>query len=295
MKRVKLSQIFLVVSVCSTLFCNVSTADDNVFIGDSKWQKSLIKNGFYRSLGFYSGYYYYGEVDTRKNDAEVMHMDLLMFGLMGQIGHISQGIKLEGTLRLNYALGLYTGGILDADNPDRNGKPVKSIDGASMGDIGLKGGYNLLKHSSYTSLYLQTGLGYFLNRNELTSMKRIQGYLYVPLEVEGEVLLNQKLAFTYGGGYRYFIFGNHLSENTTTERGKLKVTQKQGFGFSAFIGANFFTKSQELRLLRLVYEYWSVGDSKTSPMVSVYTGDTHYFYEPKNSTHRVFIQYSFGF
>lgn len=30
-------------------------------------------------------------------------------------------------------------------------------------------------------------------------------------------------------------------------------------------------------------------------LVSVYTGDTHYFYEPKNSTHRVFIQYSFGF
>lgn len=32
-----------------------------------------------------------------------------------------------------------------------------------MGDIELKGGYNLLKHLSYTPLYLQTGLGYFLN------------------------------------------------------------------------------------------------------------------------------------
>lgn len=77
--------------------------------------------------------------------------------------------------------------------------------------------------------------------------------MYVPLEIEGEVFLNQKLAFTYGGGYRYFIFGNHLSEEATIKRGKLKVTQKQGFGFSAFIGANFFIKSQELRL---VYEYW---------------------------------------
>ncbi|MCX2716577.1 hypothetical protein OQH61_02380 [Helicobacter sp. MIT 21-1697] len=297
MKTMNIYKTFMTISSLCVLLCNVSVGDDTIFAADSqsKWQKSLIKQGFYRSLGFYSGYYHYGEVDTRRNNERVMRMDLLMLGLMGQMGFVSQrGVKLEGTLRLNYALGKYTGGILDADNPDRNGQSATSIDGASIADIELKGGYNLLRSLNAT-LYFQTGLGYYLNRNELITMKRIQGYFYVPLELEGETLLTSRIALTYGGGYRYFIFGNHFTENATTERGNLRVTQKEGFGLSAFIGANFFTKTQELRSLRLVYEYWKIGDSERRPVTSVYTNVTHYFYEPKNSTHRVFIQYSFGF
>lgn len=297
MKAMKLSQIFITMFLFCVLFCAVSKADESVFAGDSqsKWQKSLIKNGFYRSFGFYSGYYRYTEFDTKDNDSFIMSLNTLMFGLMGQIGHISQGIKLEGTLRLNYALGVYTGGILDPDNPDRDGERLYSMKGATAGDIELKGGYNLLRHSNL-SLYVQTGLGYHLNRTEFIVMDRIQGYLYVPLEIEGELPFKQNIVLTYGGGYRYLIFGNHLSTASKYGyTGDVRVTQKEGFGFSAFIGANFFTKSQELRSLRLVYEYWNIGDSKSIRTESIYTGDEVYLYEPKNSTHRVFIQYSFGF
>ena len=290
MKAMKLSQFFITMFLFCVLFCGMSKADESIFAGDSqsKWQKSLIKQGFYRSLGFYSGYYRYTE-------PTVMHIDTLMFGLIGQIGHISQGIKLEGTLRVNYALGLYTGGILDPDNPDRDGEKAYGMDGSVAGDIELKSGYNLL-HSSNATLYLQTGLGYHLNRNEFISMDRIQGYFYVPLEIEGEALLNSKIAFTYGGGYRYLIFGNHLSTASKYGyTGDVRVTQKEGFGFSAFIGANFFNKARELRSFRLVYEYWNIGDSKSIRTESIYTGNEVYLYEPKNNTHRLFIQYSFGF
>ena len=198
-------------------------------------------------------------------------------------------------MRVNYALGLYTGGILDPDNPDRDGEKAYGMDGSVAGDIELKGGYNLL-HSSNATLYLQTGLGYHLNRNEFMSMDRIQGYFYVPLEIEGEALLNSKIAFTYGGGYRYLIFGNHLSTASKYGyTGDVRVTQKEGFGFSAFIGANFFNKARELRSFRLVYEYWNIGDSKSIRTESIYTGNEVYLYEPKNNTHRLFIQYSFGF
>lgn len=261
----------------------------------SKWQSGLIKNGYYRSLGFYSGYYHYGEVDTMGD--RVMRMDTLMFGLIGQMGLVSQsGVKLEGTLRLNYALGVYTGSILDVDNEARNGERLKSIIGAVAGDLELKAGYNMLKHfSTHHTLYLQGGLGYHLNRTEFIAFKRYQGYFYVPLELEGESAIYNNLILTYGGGYRYLIFGNHFTDISTSYNGNLRVTQKDGFGANAFIGVNFYTKAGEVRNVRLVYEYWSIEASKPSAMQSVYTGEIYYFYEPKNSTHRVFLQYSFGF
>lgn len=280
------------------LLCYLSSifGDDRVSIqGDSKWQPQLMKNGFYRSLGVYSGYYFYGEVDTRTNE-EVMHMSLFMFGLSGQMGVVARNAyKLEGTLRVNYGYGKYVGGVLDVDNEERNGKPLTARNAVLIGDVELKAGYNLLSNLSYISLYAQSGLGYYLNRNEMTSMYRIQGYLYVPLEFEGEAILNDKIALSYGAGYRYLIFGNHLSREPTGLNGKVDVIQKDGFSWHGFVGMNFFTKAGQLRSLRLVYEYWSIGDSPKSAMSSVYTGDIQYLYEPKNRTHRVFLQYSFGF
>ena len=284
--------IFYRIFVIFAISCTLNAADiDFTSNTQSKWQTGLIKSGLYRSLGFYSGYYRY-------NEPEVMSMDTLMFGLMGQVGLISQaGVKLEGTLRVNYALGRYTGSILDVDNPDRNGESLNSLIGSIAGDVELKGGYNLLGSLERATLYLQTGLGYYLNRTEFIVMDRIQGYLYVPLELEGEVLINPKIAFTYGGGYRYLIFGNHLSK--TTKYGAtddLRVTQKEGFSFAAFIGANFFTKSQQWRSVRLIYEYWNIGDSDTVRTTSIYNpSNVVNLYEPKNNTHRLFIQYSFGF
>lgn len=258
-------------------------------------QKSLMKSGLYRSLGFYTGYHHYGEVAY--DGSRVMRVDSATFGLLGELGVINPlGVKLEGSARLGYALGIYTGGILDTDNEQRNGQKLVSIMGMLAGDVELKSGYNLLRASHRASLYIQGGLGYFFNRTEFLVMDRLQGYLYVPLELEGEVHIGNKGVLNYGLGYRYLIFGNHLS--TASEYGfndDYYVTQKDGFGLSAFIGRTYYGKDSTLRSIRLVYEYWHIDMAKPMRTSSSITGNATAIYEPENSTHRLLLQYSYRF
>lgn len=281
-----------------SLFSYLSVAlanDARVLESNSAFQKSLVKQaGFYRSLGFYTGYYHYGEVD--RGGGRVMRMDTAMLGFLAQLGGISQsGLKLESTFRINYALGVYTGSILDADDDSRDGTPAKNITAAVAGDIELKAGYGLIRAES-SNLFLQSGLGYHLNRTEFMPAERIQGYFYVPLEIDGEVAISNGYALSYGVGYRYLIFGNHFtaaSKYGFTD--DLKTTQKKGFGASAFIGLNYFSEDNNLRQVKLVYEYWSIEGSNPLDTRSFYTNNPVSIYEPKNATHRVFIQYHFAF
>lgn len=255
----------------------------------------VYKSGFYSSLGFYTGYYHYGEID--RNGGRVMRMDTAMFGLSGQLGNVTSfGLKLDATARFNYALGQYTGGILDPDNKDRNGKALRQPVGALAGDVELRVGYDLLHFLPTSSLFLQSGVSYHANRTEIISMLRYQGYLYLPIELEGHSQISQTLALSYGGGYRYLIFGNHFSQSTRFGfMDNYSVLQHDGFGALGYIGANFLTKDGGMRSVRLVYEYWSIEAAQGAPIRSIYTGQPVTLYEPKNSTHRVFLQYSFGF
>lgn len=276
-------------------FLGTAQGDEYASANSSKFSHSLVKKGMYRSLGFYTGYHHYGEFG--RDGSRFMRMDTATFGLMGQLGlAATSGLKLEGSARINYALGLYTGSILDTDNADRNGRKLHSITGALMGDVELKGGYNLLRGGGATSLYLQSGLGYFLNRTEFITMDRIQGYLYVPLELEGEAQLNARVALNYGAGYRYLVFGNHTS--TASKYGfndDYYVKQKSGFGANAFIGATYYNSEGALRSVRLIYEYWHIGAADPMRTSSSITGNETAIYEPENSTHRVLLQYSYGF
>ncbi len=257
----------------------------------------LVKDGMYYALGTFLGYYNYNEVD--EFGSPFMRMDTAIFGLSGQVGIAAQnGLKAEGAIKIGYALGLYSGSILDVDNQERNGQRLYSITGTTAGDMELKAGYNLLKlfgmHSA--SLYLQSGVGYYITRTEFIVMDRVQGYLYVPIELEGEAQLNQDIALSYGGGYRFFALGNHFSAASKYGvEDDYFVLQRQGFGAFGFIGINYLNTNRALRSVRLVYEYWSIGAADPMLTTSSYTGAQGYIYEPKNSTHRVLLQYSFGF
>lgn len=266
------------------LFCTASYAEGLIY-----------KSGFYSSLGFYTGYYHYGEIG--RDSSRVMRMDTAMFGLSGQLGSVTSfGLKLEGTARFNYALGVYTGGILDTDNDSRNGRKLQQPTGAIAGDVELKVGYDFLHFVPTSSLFLQSGVGYHANRTEVIPMTRFQGYFYLPIELDGHSQISQNLAISYGGGYRYLIFGNHFSASTRYGfTDDYSVLQHDGFGALAYIGANFLTKDGGMRSVRLVYEYWSIEAADAMRTTSIYTGKPTALYEPKNSTHRVFLQYSFGF
>lgn len=276
--------------ICISLMLTNALANENL---------SLLKKGVYKSLGYMMGYYRYGEFNN--NGAHFMHFDTLFFGLTGQLGAVyGSGIKLEGTLRTNFAMGAYTGHALEVDNPDRYdgslGQRVQSLTGAFNTDSELKAGYNFLRANQMASFYVQTGVGYYFSRTEFITMDRLQGYLYVPLEIEGELVLNPKVCLNYGGGYRHLIFGNHFSAASKYGvENDYSTTQRQGFGASAFIGANFRVQDGGFRQARIVYEYWRIGEGDTMRTIATNSGNAVGIHEPQNATHRIFLQYSFIF
>ena len=159
----------------------------------------------------------------------------------------------------------------------------------------LKVGYNLLKPflAENASLYLQGGVGYYFNRTDLVAMHRLQGYLYIPIHLEGELALSEKWALNYMGGLNAFILGNHFSSKGHNSK-DLNVLQHEGLGARAFLGATYKTTSDRINSFRLVYEYWSVEGSPSVAMTD-YAGNQIALYEPKNSSHILTLQYIWNF
>ncbi|TLD81725.1 hypothetical protein LS68_001470 [Helicobacter sp. MIT 05-5293] len=261
------------------------------------WGNDVFKENFYKSLGVSIGWYNYSEQD--ENGGFIMSINTARLSFVGNLGYATRGVKLEGILEASYGLGIYTGSILDTDNSDRNGEAVQNLDGVFTGNIDLKAGYDLLKpfHQDNAKLYFQSGIGYFLNRNEFMSANRLQGYLYVPLELEGEVRLpaQKSMALNFLLGYRYFILGNHFTAASNYGfTDDYHTIQKNGFGINALLGATYL-KDSNRRGVYLVYEYWNIGAANPMRTQSIVTGDSVAIYEPKNSSHIVRLQFSFGF
>lgn len=90
---------------------------------------------------------------------------------------------------------------------------------------------------------------------------RLQGYLYVPLEIEGEIKIsspNAPTALNFLLGYRYLILGNHFT--ATSNYGftdDYHVIQKKGFGINALLGITFLENSHR----RGIYLVMSIGIS----------------------------------
>lgn len=257
----------------------------------------VIKEGFYKSLGFGLGYYYYGEWDQA--GAPFMHTDEALFGIVGNVGYTKNGFKAEVLADANFVVGLYTGGVLDSSDPDLIGKPLKQPTSATIYHGELKAGYNLLEflNVSNATLYAQAGVGYRFYRDGFLSMVRHQGYLYVPFEIEGEVRLKQNLGLQYMLGYNYLVFGDHKSLASQWHFSEdLIVKQDSGFGLKSFVGLSFKTKSENINTIRLVYEFWSIAASPSSAFAtSSVTGSSGYLYEPRNKTHTITLQYLYSF
>ncbi|WP_394995221.1 hypothetical protein [uncultured Helicobacter sp.] len=258
----------------------------------------VIKEGLYKSLGFGLGYYYYGEWD--QVGAPFMHTDEALFGIVGNLGYAKNGIKVEVSADASFVIGLYTGSVLDSSNPDLKGKPLKQPTSATIYHGEFKAGYDLLSHffgASNATLYAQAGVGYRFYRDGFLSMVRHQGYLYVPLEIEGEVRLGRKLGLEYLLGYNYLVFGDHKSLASQWHFSEdLIVKQDSGFGLKSFVGLSFKTKSENINTIRLVYEFWSIAASPSSAFAtSSVTGSSGYLYEPRNKTHTITLQYLYSF
>lgn len=258
-------------------------------------ESSLLKQGFYKSVGIGGGYYYYGEVI--RNDEFFMRLDNLVFNLAGNVGYITRfGLKLDAYIDANFALGIYTGGVQDTVKRENNGRYAMNASMSTYYHAQTLLGYNFLAFlTPKASLYLQAGGGYYFNRHDLNSYERLQGYVYVPIELESEIVLNDKWALNLMGGFKYFIFGHHLTQTTKQHFDRdFNASQKNGLGASGFVGARYRTKSGEINSFGLRYEYWHIGHSSIGYMTD-YAGNYDGAVEPKNTSHIVTFQYAWEF
>ena len=269
-----------------------------LFLGLAQAQPSLIKEGLYKSLGIGTGYYYYGEVG--RQGEHLMHLDFMLFNVNGNIGYIADsGGRVDFSADANIAFGVYTGRVLDTSNAEENGKFLQSIDGNSFYHLELKGGFDILRafgdfgESRSASVYALGGLGYYFNNNNFDADYRLQGYLYLPLGLEGEIGLGERFMLNYAGFFHLFILGNHFTSRGHFSK-DLDVLQSEGLGAKAYIGATYKTKHDRINSFRLVYEYWSLAGSPAVAMTD-YTGKQVALYEPKNSSHILTLQYLWNF
>ncbi|MGX2983948.1 hypothetical protein ACWIWK_00485 [Helicobacter sp. 23-1048] len=264
--------------------------------------QDLIRDGFYRHIGFGVSYWRYLEVDSRNNDAFIMRIEAPMFNIAGNIGYVSaNGVKFDGSIDANVAVPFswYTGSTRDERDPNNDGKFVNQPDFSSYYRAQGLVGYNFLNGASErTTLYLQTGVGYFFSRNDSTPLERLQGYFHIPLQLESEIVLSNSLALNLMGGVNWVLFGNHLSRGTReNSTANLNTIQRKGlFGASGSVGLRYKTNAGNVSMIRLMYEYFRVGDSERSPNMYVWGGvDPVSYIEPKNSTHILTFQYFWSF
>lgn len=271
---------------------NESSLDINPYSRLNRQSSDLLKSGFYKSIALGAGYYHYGEVDMRGKF--VMRMDMAALNIALNLGYAKGGGKIDFYADANVAMGAYTGSVLDTSNPNENGKRLVAFDTNSFYHLELKGGYDFFEGTDAT-LYLQSGIGYYFNRNDFSAIERLQGYLYIPVQVEGEVILSQNWALNLMGGYNFFIFGHHHSKSTKSQFSKdLRVIQLEGAGASAYIGATYRTASGNINAFGLKYEFWSVGGSPSVRMLD-YDGKSQNMYEPDNVSHILALQYAWRF
>lgn len=261
---------------------------------NSSQENLLLKSGFYKSIAIGAGYYHYGETDYRGKSVMRMDMGLLNIGL--NLGYAKSGGKIDFLADANVAVGVYTGGVLDTSNANKNGERLVTLDSNSFYHLELKGGFDLLSLNKIdAALYLQSGVGYYFNRNDFSAIERLQGYIYIPLQIEGEIILSANWVLNVMGGYNFFIFGHHHSKITKSQfSNDLRVKQKDGLGASAYIGATYKTRSGNINAFGLKYEFWSIGASP-SVMARDYAGAQKYLYEPDNVSHILTLQYAWRF
>ena len=279
--------------------CKIQYVTCLLYLQSLLFAQDIIQNGFTKSLGMGMGYYQYAEFDTLDNP--VMRMDTGVLRILGDIGYIyNNGIKLYGSLDANMSIGVYTGSILDPTNPDRDGQKLTALVANSFYDARFKVAYNILKpfNIANMTLYLQVGTGYYFNYTNGLSVVRFQGYTYIPIELESEIRINEKIVINYGIGYDYFLVGNHFTKSTQWYYGdNYQTIQKQGFGVSALFGVTFIRENGQANSVKLAYQYWDIGAGEPMRTTEGGSGVTTpvVIYEPKNHTHLIMLQYTWHF
>lgn len=200
------------------------------------------QNGFFSEVGAGIGYYRYDE-------PQVMNTDDLLLNLNAKLGYRHHFIKTEGIGNVFVAFGRYNGAILElGENGEGQERKLRSISASQIFDGQAKIGFDMLFFSDSMDLFVQSGIGYWQLFYFSTSYDRKQGYLYVPIELEGEIRQSPSFAWTYLLGYKHLIEGRHTT--TISSLGiadvDLFARQDKGFGLKPALAGNNKTRIRQI-------------------------------------------------
>ncbi|MDE7172771.1 MAG: hypothetical protein K2N70_00305 [Helicobacter sp.] len=249
------------------------------------------ENGIFSEIGAGVGYYRYDE-------PRVMNTDELLLNINAKLGYRHEFVKAEAVGDVFSTFGLYTGGYLEFDEivDDIEKKTSYGTASSQIFNGQAKVGIDLLAFSDTMDLFVQSGIGYWFMLDRDYLYKRQQVYVYVPIELEGEIRSAPSFAWTYLLGYNHLIDARHktLSTPTKISNADLFAKQDKGFGLKGSFGWKKQNKDS-LNFTRIVVDYWKIGDSKPSDIGTSYLNKPVAFYEPRNFTLSVYLQYGWRF
>ena len=248
------------------------------------------QNGFLSEVGAGIGYYRYDE-------PQVMNTDDLLLNLNAKLGYRHHFIKTEGIGNVFVAFGRYNGAILElGENGEGQERKLRSISASQIFDGQAKIGFDMLFFSDLMDLFVQSGIAYWQLFHFSGGYDRRQGYLYVPIELEGEIRQSPSFAWTYLLGYKHLIEGRHTT--TISSLGiadvDLFARQDKGFGLKASFGWKQQNKDST-NFTRFIVDYWKIDESTRSEPTTTHLGTRVQFVEPRNFTVSVYLQYGWNF
>lgn len=251
----------------------------------------VIKDGGYGLLGSGIGY--------DKHSFMVNNITNTYYSMVinANFGYVFSGIKTEIDITSSYGLGGYRGLYTFNTDSSKNGTTISAISTNGIWHPKFITGYDLLS-STDSNLYIQIGAGYRFFLYGIGNSYRAQGYLYIPIELEGSNKLNNNRYIEYKVGYNFLLSGNH--RNLTTRIGfnnDLIVNQRKGFGISSMIGYGV-NHDNSSKGFRVIYNYWNISDSSSAMLntsnafsAPYYKPQNGSYYEPKNSTHEIYLMF----
>ncbi|MDE7172922.1 MAG: hypothetical protein K2N70_01090 [Helicobacter sp.] len=247
------------------------------------------EDGIIAHFGVGAGFNQYSE-------PSLMHTNELLLNANANLGYRYQFAKLEavgdGFTTIGQIRGHHQHDPLDGTSKEGT---VKAATMSQIFDGQLKAGVDLLAFSKSYDLFLQSGIGYRYLYNNTAGFKRAQIYVYVPIELEGEVAASPSFAWTYSLGYKHLIEGRHASLGGVLGYDSEDYYAKQDKGFGAKLSFGWKeTSSDSKTFTRFVVDYWKIDYANTKTSVN-HLGKPTITVEPKNFTISVFVQHGWRF
>lgn len=280
--------ISLLLLVCFSLeAANVRNDARKRGVKKQKKQTAVVNNNInmlVAGLDLGIDYYHYEEPGVMKIYGPMM-------SFYGNIGVVKRLFKfqVDGYFSTHLGANTYDGGL--QNNQDHTVIPYSTKSTDWYVGVNTKFGLNLWQQNKEI-VFAYFGLGYRFLHNLIIdkpgvrgAYDRYQGYLYLPIGINGEIPIKPMISLIGEFEYRFLLFGHNTSGFADLGYDSdLFFTQKKGQGGKLSIGSKFYLNNGSALKLKAYYDYWildssNLVDAKRDGQV------VGTFVEPKNHTY----------